>query len=836
MNVVAVLALAGLLAGQASRSPAALPGGTGDVSADADTVTRDPDGRVHLEGNVVVRRGLVTLRARSARVDPATGEIDAVGDVLLTDATRAIAADGVHALLGGPFEAEHVTAFVKEGAVDLGSATSLEQARRNGRNRLSFSGARLEGERSGRLALTDARLSLCDCGGGAPSWEFRARSADVIPGKRAILSWPVLYVTPRFLFIQRPVPVLIVPWLMMPLSDRQTGLLIPMIESTSTTGFTISQPVFVTLGRSADATVTPEYSFGPGTFFAPASKGSEVRGPGARLELRWAPAVDADGRVELAWVHDFAREAGGGSGDRLSITGAHQQRLGPDTHLRLDLALASDPVLWRDYTPDVLLRSAFYRRSDVLLSHRSDAVVLEGAAAYLLPLTPAAWVAPQIAGPGAPRPAYGVFGSDIPVLHPWPSFAATLVPAALGPIELSGRAGVARFATASGDAQGGPGPGDPGAAVRTLSVGGEPVNYAGVGARDAATRLDAHLEVSAPVLVAGAVTVAPYVRGAALGYAFDAGRDPTAVEWAAAGAAVSTELARRYGKVEHRILPRFELRAGTAAAGGGASLALPAYDVWDRFVQPGPQTLNLAAGPTVVNSSYRLQAAPQDAFSQARLSVDNRLRFGGVDRLRLEVGQDLDVRAGRFAETFFSAGVLAGPVTGDISGRFLAIQGRPETSPTPKYTSWLDAFTELRAGISVGNPRGDVLRAGLLAVGAGGSGPLMAGVDPLFDLRTAPIDAIASGTFGARVVLGAGTVGYDALLPARAQDVQQCSGGGATRRVAPWQIQQHTGSFVWDSPCHCFLARLAVTVNDCGGLHYAASLDLSRLAEGVQFR
>ena len=247
---------------------------------EAGSVSYEPGtGRYLLEGGAVLRRGAVVLRARTARYDPATSEVVATGDVLLTDATRAVAADGVTAVLGGPFEAKDVVAFLKDGPVALGETESIDAARRVGRNRLSLSGRSMRGDRSGRLKLSGARLTLCDCGPGhAPSWEIRAGEADVIPGKRATLSWPVLYVTPRFLFVDRPVPVLALPWLYVPLGDRQTGLLLPEIASTGATGFAVALPLFVTLGRSADLTLTPGYAFGRSR--SDVAKGKPaVRGP-----------------------------------------------------------------------------------------------------------------------------------------------------------------------------------------------------------------------------------------------------------------------------------------------------------------------------------------------------------------------------------------------------------------------------------------------------------------------------------------------------------------------------------------------------------------------------
>lgn len=819
MTSLAAVAAAGLLALSAPLAPEAA--GEGDVSVEAGSVSYQADtGAYRLEGGVILRRGLVTLRARSATYDPATGEVQATGDVLLTDATRALAADGVHAVMGGPFQAERVVAFLKEGPVELGSASTIEEARRRGRNRLSFVGERLEGDGAGTLRLGGARLTTCDCGDRPPSWELRAGEASVVPGHHATLSWPVLYITPRFLFVNRPVPVMILPWIFLPLGERQTGLLLPLVRSTGASGFSVAQPIFVTLGRSADATVTPEYSFGGGGADAAAGLPA-VRGFGARLELRWAPAEEARGRVELHAIDDLDREALGAGGWRLGLEGTHAQRLGDRTRLAANLALASDPVWFRDATGDLLLRSATYRRSDLLVSRGGDALVLEASTAYLQPLTPSGWGPP----PGAAdRPGYGLFGASIPVFHRWPSLSATLLPRDLGPLSISGRAGLSRYAPASGDERGGFGPADLGA-VRGL-IGPE---------REAASRADARAELSAPVVLGDALGLTPYLRGAALGYAFDSGRPAAGIAWGVAGAAISTEVSRAYGATVHRLTPRVELRAGTEAVGSGeGALPLLAYDAWDR-VQDGVLRFPVSAADPDGGEAGSLNAAPGGAFGQLRLSLENRLDAGKGGSLRLEVGQELDVRGGRMGETFFSGTAARGRLAADVAGRFFSFDGRPGAAPPPRYQSWLDEFTELRASLSVADRRGDQLHANLLAVGPGASGTLMAGVDTLFDLRPAAVDAAAQGSAGVRVVLGGATLGYDALFTVRPIDAGRCSGTG-TRRLDPGQIQQHSGSVTWDSPCRCFLARLVVRITDCGESSYSAAIDLGRLGERAEVR
>lgn len=793
MPTLAVLAAAGLAAGLAAAPPLA---GTGDVRIEGDVTWEPGTGRILVENGAVLRRGAVVLRARSATYDPATGEVRASGNVLLTDATRVVAADAVRALLGGEFEAEGVIAFVKDVPADLSAVPSADAARAAGRNRATFSGRRLAGEARGRFVLEGARLTLCDCPGGcAPSWEVTAGRADVVPGERAILSWPVLRVTPRFLFVDHPVPVLVLPWLYLPLGERQTGLLLPEMDSSGATGFTLGQPLFVTLGRSADATVTAAYAFGRARSEVEAGNPA-VRGFGGRLELRWAPAEGAEGQAQLAWVHDLDAEPHGESGDRLALTARHAQALSDRTSLHASVRLLGDPVWVRDLTADVLGRDWPYARSDVLLSHRRGALVLEAGAAYLEPLRPEGYLVNDPADPADDEDPgdFGTLGAGLDAASRWPAASATLVPVGLGPLRLSGHVGAARFAPVSGarDASG----------------------------RPAADRGDVRAEVSAPLLLAGAVALTPWLRGAATGYAFEADVAAAGAAWGSGGVALATEVSRRFGEVRHAIAPRLEWRGGTGTEGDG--IPGPAYDPFDRPAEG------------------LLSAAPPGAWQQVRGAIETRLVRGGADVARLELGQDYDARLGRFAETFVGAGVAWRRLAGSASARFLAIDGRPEPAPAPRIPSaFLDRFTELRAEASLSDRRGDRLRAGFLAVGPGSSGALLAGLDPLFDLRPAGREPTASASVGARVVAGGASLGYDLVFPAAAgrdEYVPACTGGGGERRVSAWQTQQHAATAAWDSPCRCFRLAAVVRVNDCGDVSYSASIDLTALGEARALR
>jgi LPS-assembly protein len=637
--------------------------------------------------------------------------------------------------------------------------------------------------------------------------------------------------------------VLILPWLSLPLTDRQTGLLFPEVGTHVVTGWGVALPVFVTLGRSADLTATPEYFFGPSS---PHNVGGAVKGPGARLELRWAPAQRAEGIASIHVVDDLDKERPGGAGAgglRLSMEGAHRQDLGAGTRLVAHLSLSQDPYMFRDFGAPGLPSDAYYSRSDVLASWRARDFVVEGGAMYLEPLVSGAQEVAVTAPDGTTRvvftdtrpAAFGWFGLQAPQSHRWPSASAALLPLRLGPLQLEGRAGITRYAPVVGS-RGELLPSDPAAnpaappregATVTVNPDSGQVTVLAL-PRPAVTRADTRLQLSAPMLLGSVLSLEPWVRGAVLGYAFDAGRSASAAAWGLAGVAASAELARRYGAVEHRVIPRLELLGGTAPSRQNPGDPFPAYDLWDRIESERQVPVPWSAAPQAV--VQKLSAAPDGAYTQLRATLENRLDAGSRGRLDVQVGQDLDARTGRLAESSVSFRASRGPFATDALARFLAFGGRPPLAPgwSP---SWLDGFTRLHASASIHDARGDALRGALDSTGSGAVGAEGAGVDALFDLRSsgAPPDAYVNA--GARGVLGGAALDYAIKLTAREYPAIQCS-SNRTVSLPPGRVVEQTAILTWDSPCHCFVARVRATLDACGDPSLGFSVDLSKILQG----
>ncbi|HVP66907.1 MAG TPA: hypothetical protein VMT17_06560 [Anaeromyxobacteraceae bacterium] len=864
--VGAVLALAAAtIPRPAWAASTSVPGPTGPVDVEAGTVSYDATSeRFLFEDGVRLRRGTVLLRARTASYDPKTGEVQATGDVLLTAPGRVVAADGIRAVMDGPWEAREVSAFYKSKPLDLDKAGSAAEAKREGRNRFSLwaefaAGTVPVGGQPAPFTAEKVRLTLCDCGEGAPSWEIRAGKAEVTPGKSVVLSWPVIYVTPRFLFIDSPVPVLALPWLYVPLSSRQTGFLFPYFNVGSRTGFELGEPFFLTLGQSWDATISAAYAFGPGSSQVQGATSSVppqdpgIRGPEAALELRWAPAAGVSGDLKFYYMYDaLPYEWKPASGNRIALTLHNAAQLGNANFVNAEAALVGDAAYPQDFVTDLLLRNAPYMRSDVAVGHAFPDAVVEADLSYHLEIG-------TLGQPGVPLVPFGVFGGAVPSFHRLPAVSATLLPVRIaGPVELSGEVGLARFAPISGitdQSVYGIGPGEklwPYKDGPTVPYPPPPGDAWTPGERLAASRAIARAELRAPFAIGSFLEVEPWVAGTAAGYLFDSGAQPALLDaWATGGAVISTRLERVYGSGEaalrHVIEPRVEWRGGSAVAGPG----LPAYS-YDEFdaapVLPGAPTVSPASlgiagsvngGPLPIRT---LASTIPGGYSQLRLALRNRVAGPGTGtpsatRLDIDLGQDFDLAAGRVGETWFFGGVGWGPVTGSVLARFYAFGATPPPgSWAPTNPSWLDHFTDARLDLAAVDARGDKIGVGFLALGSSASAIAKAGLDPMFDPRPIPFQAFAQATGTIKVhLLGGLDAQWDTLISVRSlvtfpAGVSNPYANPSTPPAAsPPGFLQNTVSVSWTSPCECWRALVRVQVAQNGYYNVGGALDLSQI-------
>lgn len=205
----------------------------------ADRVFLTGTGTLAAEGNVEVFFRGAHLTATAIRFDPATDQLAITGPITLTDTAGSV-----------------ILADSAELSRDLTQGI-LQSARLVLDRQMQIAADRIE-RSDGRITRFDRVVaSSCEVcpSNPVPLWEIRAATVTHDQDTRQLY-----FRDAQFRVIG--VPILYTPWLRIPdpTLDRETGLLMPQIRSTSTLGTGIKLPYFFTLGDSRDLTLTPYLS------------------------------------------------------------------------------------------------------------------------------------------------------------------------------------------------------------------------------------------------------------------------------------------------------------------------------------------------------------------------------------------------------------------------------------------------------------------------------------------------------------------------------------------------------------------------------------------------
>lgn len=526
------------------------------------------------------------------------------------------------------------------------AADTAEAVEKVGTTQALLQGNHLVRSGTTRWTIDELELVPCECDFKNPSWSITSSESTVdTEAERVSINNPVFRV--------KHVPVLWLPWLSLPLTDRQSGLLFTRPNYGPQNGFTLDQPVYLTLGRSADLTLTPGFFTGsPGTG-APGTQGGPsplgVAGPRLSTEFRYVPSSRATGRVVLGLLYDFRdkrdvengalREIGTQRGLRGELGWQHTQDFDKGFGARVDLNVHSDGDYNRDLVVDVIASTATYLRSTAVAFHR-------GADHYIgldVGLRQDIEWGYDLLGSGTlvNRPqGYGRYGPG--TLQRLPAFTFGWAPTKLlGPLRFDVEGDAVRLAplfSNTGDegmaASGGAILHEPFAVSigRFFTPGASRADGTGdriwqLGEREARDRLMVlpRLSVSAQPL-GGAFSVSAFAGWRQFGWLGEASGRSWSRGYLLLGGRLETELSRSFGAVRHVIQPLAEIRAiplGLAGAAGSsfapATTAPVPYDAVDAAV-PG--------------ITPRFQGV---------LELRQRLLTGGTELVRLDVGQGFEL-------------------------------------------------------------------------------------------------------------------------------------------------------------------------------------------------
>ena len=235
LSFAALLALASLLANvwaaQGPQSAASNPAAPIHLQADK-LSSSDSGNQIEAIGNVEVKREQTTLRASELRVNRATQDIEAKGQVTLDDPEWKIkSADSIRMNMERETgELHNADLFLEQGHI-------------------SVSGRRFEKFGGQTYHIDDGFFTTCLCESGAPSWKFFAEQMDLTLDGTGTIKNGYFYIM--------DVPVLYIPYGFFPLnSERQTGFLFPNIGSSNKDGFQYLQPFFWAISKNSDATLS----------------------------------------------------------------------------------------------------------------------------------------------------------------------------------------------------------------------------------------------------------------------------------------------------------------------------------------------------------------------------------------------------------------------------------------------------------------------------------------------------------------------------------------------------------------------------------------------------
>ncbi|MBI4965303.1 MAG: LPS-assembly protein LptD [Desulfomonile tiedjei] len=234
-----------------------------DISADRVSINYESNTYV-ARGNVTLSQGNTRLRADSIQYDGNTGELAAMGKVIVRMGSDVV-------------EAEKIT-------IKIGAATGVVV---NGKLLLTRHNVYLEGKKLEKTGESTYRVedgSFTTCDGTTPAWRITGRDLDVTLEGYGRLRHGFFYI--------KNIPVFYLPWLVYPAKrTRQSGFLMPTLANSTKRGIDVRLPFFIDFSPSVDATIVPRVC--------------TKRAAQTSLEFRYFPFEDFTGRFYGEYTYDW---------------------------------------------------------------------------------------------------------------------------------------------------------------------------------------------------------------------------------------------------------------------------------------------------------------------------------------------------------------------------------------------------------------------------------------------------------------------------------------------------------------------------------------------------
>ena len=764
---------------------------------------------LQLEGHVVARRGPGLLRAASGSLDRAHGILKLEGGVLGVQDHQVFLADAAVVDLNSR------SAELTKAVLLLKAGPANPDAPRAGPNTLILHGAHVQQLERGHFLAENVTLTPCDCAGD-PDYELLARTAEIgddrasLRGVRLHLLGATLPLFP----------------LSLPLTNRQSGLLAPLFGYGGPLGFTYAQPVFLTLGRSYDLTVTPGWMTG-GHMHQQSLGNRSIKGPRLGLEERYAPVEGTSGSLALDLFYDLDQHdpsgtstAGRGYGGVRGIAHLGHRTEGSAGIFAVQGLAATDVMAVRDQAAQSIENSYDLFPSDLGFWRVRGPLTLGADATLMQDM--------RIVDGNAPdRRLFGADGGR--TFQRLPALFAQLSPVPFGRATFALEASAVQFARF----------GDPTEMERKTGFG--PTDRANSPAAiytDASRAPVLRLDLAPRFTLAAAPAFPAELRleaGARVdGWIVEGSPDRNRTRaYALVGARAAIPLERRFGSVLHRIEPAFELRALSKPISAGGPPFGDLTDGGGPDFRPMPDATQqgLAAGGTI---------AGVPAARRAYDEIDFAAPATGAVEATASLSQWLWTKSGRTAGRIFGFDLLqdallwAGGAKARLSeGSAVASVrfGAGSLDGSIRYDWSQHEVSAYGASAGLRDGRGDELHTSIGMLRGSSSERLRGGIDELFSaarFAVAPTALSGGARAGASSPLPLGLrLAYDAYYTP-----------GDT--PSTFANLLHVGVLTLDTPCRCAGLRLTATLpthdlRALGGLQFSLLIDLKSLGSVAAF-
>ncbi|HXX73786.1 MAG TPA: LPS assembly protein LptD [Nitrospiraceae bacterium] len=307
------------------------------------------------DGTVVVDQGTLHLTADHIIIQALPGVLIATGHVHLTDPKADLVTDRLE--LNVNTEAGVVT----NGQLHVPASNSF------------VTGRLLQRFSEDHYRVKEGTFTNCDAQQGeVPAWRFQFKDLDLEAGDHVAFTGTWLCVM--------DVPLVPIPTMTYPLSNRRSGFLIPQILYDNRFGFNAQGSYYWAINPSQDLTLAPYY-------YSKLGYGSEAS---YRYMLdrqskgQWY--VNLLQQTQLPNVSGVDQQGGGATQTRAVITGSHTQQFNPDLLLRLQANFVTDPNVLQQLSNSGVQRALPSLESNLLANQRFTTGNLYLWSNYLQPL------------------------------------------------------------------------------------------------------------------------------------------------------------------------------------------------------------------------------------------------------------------------------------------------------------------------------------------------------------------------------------------------------------------------------------------------------------------